>query len=246
MVNEKWKLEIIARHRKKDGKDSMNGMQKRILLFYMNTSDYPDILKSIKSWGCDVFICHYMAYPLPHELVREFLINHPEYTHILIHAHDVLFTKQDYENLIKRADDFDILAAVCNVEREGHRDYFKMCITNNLPSMDKTKRMYNWIPFGAIEKGIIKVLHQGNALTLIKRDTALRRDIEGEYVFKGANNRDTNNFTAAPDLTMSHICNKLNISIHADTRIIGKHYANHKATMIGKTLSKTEFIKGNG
>ena len=220
MVNEKWKLEIIARHRKKDGIDSMNGMSKRILLFYMNTSDYPDIIKSIKSWGCDVFI--------------------------LIHAHDVLFTKQDYENLIKRADDFDILAAVCNVEREGHRDYFKMCITNNLPSMDKTKRMYNWIPFGAIEKGIIKVLHQGNALTLIKRDTALRRNIEGEYVFKGANNRDTNNFTAAPDLTMSHICNKLNISIHADTRIIGKHYANHKTSMTGKTLSKTEFIKGNG
>jgi len=212
----------------------------------MNTSDYPEIKKELKKIPCDKFFVNYMNYPLPHELARRFFLDREEYTHLIIQAHDVKATVKNYNQLIEeiKRNDFDILAAVCNVERPGNPKFYSMNICAKLPTLDKTKRYYQWIPFGAVH-GLIKVEFQGNAFTIISRRIIQRTDLDGQFIFKGSIHRDNLRFSASPDLTMCHVCKKLGISIIADTENKTKHYANHKPNKIGKYDAYAEFIPYN-
>jgi len=214
------------------------------LLFYMNTSDYEDIKNELKKIPCDKFITHYFPYPHPHNLAREHFLSHPEYTHLIIMAHDVICK---YENFVRLQEvimhqNYDVYAAVCNVEQPGHRLNGVANVCYDLPGKDPNKRYFHWIPFGL--KGIHQVKHQGNALTCLSRSIIERRNIEGSYFFQGYNNRDPN-VGIAPDLAMSHKLAQAMIPIYADFDNQLIHYANHKASKVGVNMGKTEFIPYN-
>lgn len=212
------------------------------LIFYMNTSDYADILAELKNIPCDKLIVHYLPYPHPHEQARNYFLAHEEYTHLIVMAHDVLVKKENYDKLIGLAEEYDIIAAVCNVEREGHPAFFKLNACVNIPNLDKTKRYYNWIPKNAAS-GIVKVEFQGNAFTIISRKIIERRDIEGNYLFKGTTHRDNNQFSATPDLIMAHALKKMGIAQYVDLNNQILHYANHLASKVGTINGKIELIK---
>ena len=73
----------------------------KYLLFYMNTSDYKNIQKDIKKIPCDKIIIHYMPYPFPHELARDYFLEHEEYSHLIVCPQDLHPTKEAYQELIK-------------------------------------------------------------------------------------------------------------------------------------------------
>ncbi len=210
----------------------------------MNTSDYPDILKELKEIPCTKIIINYMPYPHPHNLARDYFLDHPEYTHLIVMAHDCLVTKQNYEDLIKTVLDNPekkIIAAVCNVERAGHPLNKMMNICFECPSMNKNERHYSWIPFNSVS-GLIKVGFQGNAFTIIERSIIERYTIEGAPVFQGTTHRDNLQFSGSPDITMCNKLKKLNIDIWANTEIKILHYANHLASKTGTVAGFVEII----
>ena len=214
----------------------------------MNTGDYPEIKKDLMEIPCDKFITNYFPYPFPHNLVRDFFLEHEEYTHLIVQPQDLHANKEHYAKLIETVKEtgYDVVSCVCNVERPMHRDYFKWAICKNIPSMDKSQRMYNWVPSTEDKLGLMKVEFQGMVFACISRKVIERRMIDGEYVFKGTIHRTHENFTAAPDLTFCHCCKHLDIPIYANTDIRLVHYANHKPSKVGKELSSTEFIPYHG
>ena len=212
----------------------------------MNTSDYPEILNSLKEIPCDQFHVNYMPYPLPHNLAREFFLEHEEYTHLIVMPQDLHVTKQHYESLIKTVQEtkYDVVSGVCNVERPMHRNYHKWAICKKIPSLDKFKRYYNWMPETSQTLGVVQVEFSGFVFCCIARKVVNRIDLKsGTPIFKGTVHIGTGQFLAAPDLTFCHACKDAGIPIYADTDIRMRHYANHKDSLIGKKLSSTEFIR---
>jgi len=216
------------------------------LLFYMNTSDYEEINRKLELIPCSKFITNYLPYPFPHDLARDFFLEHTEFSHLIVMPQDLEPpTPEEFKQLMQivHLGDYDVLSCVCNVERPGHKDFYKWAICKELPSLDKTKRKYNWFPSTDEKLGVVKVEFQGMVFAVIARRIIERKMIDGEYVFKGTMHRDNNQFSAAPDLTFCHACKKLGIDIHANTDIRLKHYANHKPTKVGKEQGSTKFIK---
>lgn len=218
------------------------------LLFYMNTSDYPEILKDLKGIPCDQYHVNYMPYPHPHNMARDCFLNHDEYTHLIVVPQDLHAKKEHYEKLIKTVQEtgYDVVSAVCNVERKGHRNFNKWNICKQIPSLDRNNRYYNWMPACDEKLGLVQVEFQGLAMACISRAIMQRTTIEGEPLFKGTVHVGTNQFLAAPDLTFSHCCKNAGIPMYADTDIRIEHYANHKPTLVGKSLTSASFIKYYG
>ena len=211
----------------------------------MNAADYPVIQDNLHKIPCDKFIVNYTPYPHPHNLAREFFLEHKEYTHLIVQPQDLLITKKDYQALIKRLEkkDYDVLSAVCNVEREGHPNHHKWAVCKKIPSMDRGQRYYNWIPETDKKLGILQVEFQGMVMAAISRRIIERKTIEGEWFFKGTTHSGIGQFLAAPDLTFCHCCKDAGIPIYADTDIRLIHYSNHKPNLVGKKKATTNFIK---
>ena len=212
----------------------------------MNTSNYDTILKKLKKLPVDQFHVNFMAYPFPHNLAREFFLEHEEYTHLIVCPQDLEPpTLQEYEELIQTVKDtnHDVISCVCNVEREGHPNHSKWAITKELPSKDKHKRYYHWVPQSMKKIGLMKVKFQGLVFCVISRRIIQRRTIDGEWFFKGTIFPSTGRFDCPPDLTFSHVCHDNDIEqwAHTDIRLI--HHVNHKPSMIGKIPSSTNFIR---
>lgn len=213
----------------------------------MNTGDYPEILKDVHDIPCDKFIVNYSPYPHPHNLAREFFLNH-DYTHLIVVPQDLHAKKEHYQKLIETVKDtgYDVVSAVCNVERQGHPNNHKWAICKKIPSLDRSKRHYNWFPETSENLGVVQVEFQGMVMACISRKVIQRKMIDGEWVFKGTIHSGIGPFLAAPDLTFCHCCLKLGIPIYTNTDIRLMHYANHKPSLVGKRLSSTEYIPYHG
>lgn len=214
----------------------------------MNTGDYPELKKDLMEIPCDKFITNYMPYPYPHNLARDYFLEHREYTHLIVQPQDLHVNKEHYAKLIETVceTEYDVVSCVCNVEREGHRDYHKWAICKKIPSMDRNKRYYNWIPETVEKLGILQVEFQGMVFACISRKIIEKINLEAEFVFKGTIHVSDNPYAAAPDLTFCHEMKKAGIPIYANTDIRLIHYANHKPSRVGKMLSTTEFIEWHG
>jgi len=213
----------------------------RPLLIYFKAAIYPDILNELKKIPCDKLILEYYPYPHPHNIARDFFLEHTEYTHLIIHPQDLLVTKEDYLHLKLFVECLDcpVLSGVCNVERPPHRLSGVMNCCIKCPNPDPNKRKYNWIPFPSMPEslGIIQVGFMGFAFTFIKRNVIERRLIDGEFIFKGCDGKEI-----YPDLNFCSNCNDLDIKIMVDTDVRLIHYANHKPSLIGKQSCKQLFI----
>lgn len=214
------------------------------LLFYMNTSDYDTINEKLELLPVDRFVTNYMPYPFPHDMARDFFLANEQYTHLIVMPQDLEPpTPEEFKTFLEQAKDYDVLSCVCNVEREGHRNFNRWAICKTLPDLDRAHRYYNWIPSTEEKLGIMKVKFQGMVFACIARKVIERKMIDGSYVFKGTIHRDTNPYSAAPDLTFCHCCDKLGIEIFANTDIRLKHYANHNPSKVGKVEGFTKFLK---
>jgi len=212
------------------------------LLVYFKAAIYPDILNELRKIPCDKLILEYYPYPHPHNIARDFFLEHTEYTHLIIHPQDLLVTKEDYQKLLNDVlyDDFPVFSGVCNVERPPHRLSGVMNCCIKCPNRDKDNRKYNWIPIPSIPNllGITKVGFMGFAFTFIKRSVIERRLIDGEFIFKGCDGKEI-----YPDLNFCNGCKELDIPICVDTDVQLVHYANHKPSLIGKQSCKQVFIR---
>ena len=212
------------------------------LLFYMQAADYPDILEELDKIPCDKFIVKYMPYPWPHNLARDFFLEHEEYTHLIVHPQDLLVKKEHYDALLAdiKKYDYPVLSGVCNVERMGHAWANMWAICKICPSKFRNERRYFWVPACKDNIGIMEVEFQGMVFCWIKRDVIERVNLEGEYIFQGTIHTDGR---PAPDLNFCINCKKAGIPIHADTDVRMFHYANHKPSLVNIKPAEKLFIR---
>jgi len=207
------------------------------LLVYFKAAIYPHILNELEKIPCDKLILEYYPYPHPHNIARDFFLEHEEYTHLIIQPQDLLVTEEDYHKLFWDVyrHDYPVIGGVCNVERVGLKAGLMNCCIK-CPNRNRNYRKYDWIPFGDL--GIIKVGFMGMTFPFIKRSVLERHLIEGDFIFKGCDGKEI-----YPDLNFCNGCKELDIPIHVDTDVKMIHYANHKPNLVGKQSCKQLFIR---
>ena len=216
-------------------------MEIKPLLCYLQAADYPEILKELEKIPCDKLILKYMPYPNPHNIARDFFLEHEEYTHLIIHPQDLIVTKRHYENIVADLQKFDypVLAGVCNVDNNKLKHHWNFCV--KLPAWHIHDRYYNWCPMGE-GLGILKVKFQGFAFCFIKRNVIERKTIEGDFIFRGAIHTEGK---PAPDLTFCTNCDNYNIPLYVDSRIRMSHLAKHMGLLVNKRNAEIVYIKDN-
>jgi len=212
------------------------------LLVYLKAAIYPDILNNLKDIPCDKLILEYYPYPHPHNIARDFFLDHEEYTHLIIQPQDLLVTKKDYSDLLNNVEKYDypVLSGVCNVDRPDTDYFYYWNICKACPSRNYLKRRYDYFPKCKNSLGIVEVGFMGMSFPFIKRSIIERRTIEGDFIFSGSVHR---NQGIPPDLLFCNNCKDIGIKIMADTDVRMFHYANHSPSLVGKQSCKQLFIR---
>jgi len=212
------------------------------LLAYLKAAIYPDILNELSKIPCDKLILEYYPYPHPHNIARDFFLEHAEYTHLIIQPQDLLVTKENYDNLVYDilVMDYPVLSGVCNVDRPDTNYFYYWNICKTCPDRNYLKRRYDYFPKCKNSLGIVQVGFSGFPFTFIRRDVIERHTINGDWIFEGSIHRNNG---IAPDCLFCNNCKDAGIKIMADTDVRMLHYANHLPNLVGKQSCKTSFIR---
>lgn len=178
------------------------------LLCILNPREIPEALHMIKKIkGYDkLWAKYYDGEFYAYRALRNWFLEHKEYTHMILLIDDVLATQKDFDILYSdvMSMDLPVLAATCNVTYQR--------LDELSPTMDVMPDLNNY-PFVTraevakfIEKGeyIKQVKFEGFALTFI------RRDVLEQIEFSGIN---------STDLYFAIDCDKKNIPVYVDFRV---------------------------
>lgn len=169
--------------------------------------------------------------------LRNFFLQHKEYTHMVIIPDDLVFTPEDVEQLYNDLKEYDypILAGICNVNLDNFKDYY--AITQNLPHPIRPLkkqddpdgkrrwlgwRWYVWYNDSTIKdeqerqkRTIIRVMHSGFALQCLRRDV-----VEAiAFTTDAEDNGLVNLECSSVDVMFSNSCAIAGIAIMIDPRI---------------------------
>lgn len=206
--------------------------------------DIPQVIKCHQQLKYDRVYAKYFVERAAYWHLRNFFLQHPEYTHLILIPDDLVFTPDDVEQIYKdlQENDYPILSGICNVNLDSHKD--RWSITENLPhpmrplqkcddpTGDKAWygwRWYSWFTDKTIEEEqkrqnstIIRVPHSGFALQCIRRDV-----VEAiEFVTDAKDNGLEDVETSSVDVMFSNTCMFARIPIMVDPRIKMLHLRN--------------------
>ena len=211
------------------------------LYVYLQPKIIPHVLEPLKEIPCDKLYIRYYPYPEPHRIARKFFLEHPEYTHLIIHPNDIIITKADYLKLLddlQRYPFLEVISGVMNVDLEDNKDHLAACF--NLPLLNYNDRRYYWIPREHV-KGIQRVRHVGFSLTAISRKVIEElKDENGRPGFDGVDPK-TESIDGA-DVWFSNCCYHAGIPIYIDCDIFLVHERYVGEMQVGKKEPHIEFI----
>ena len=160
-----------------------------------------------------IIVKHYKEWSA-YQQIRNYFLEHKEYTHLAICPDDLIITQKDIDvlknDLIKY--DYPVLSGVCNVNN-GEFDLIAIII-DSIPTLEKETRSFNFDTFEDLKTDITKVLHAGFPLQIIRRDIVEMIDFDSDSKLNGGDPDTIGNL----DLIFSHRCKELNIPIYCDRR----------------------------
>lgn len=181
-------------------------------------------------------------------LIRDYFLNHAEYTHLAIGTDDIVVRPDHIQRLasVLAETDYPVLTGTMNVYQE---DVQELNITppDQIPSIVWADRVYRWIYRIDVPKytkdgkqPIIQVGFSGFPLMVIRRDVVERIGF--------ANDSATNNIPypagGSLDVHFCHACKQLNIPIFADTRVDMFHMRTSGTMQVGKQPPQVVIWKG--
>lgn len=161
-----------------------------------------------------LIVKHYQEYDA-YQIIRNFFLEHTEYTHLAICPDDLIVTQKDV-NILKRdikKHDYAVITGLCNVEHGDDSCY--NVIVSDLPNLIHRQR--SWRGFakeGELTETITKVLFAGFALEIIRRDVIEMIDFDSESKLQGGDPNHIGNL----DLIFSYKCFEKCIPIYCDKR----------------------------
>jgi len=180
------------------------------LLCCPSPRDIPEVYEALKGTGYDRLYAKYFPEKTAYTKLREWFLDHEEYTHLVICPDDLVITKEDIDTLIDWLGkmDFPVLSGVCNVDHGANKDLLN--ITFNLPhpvrSDPKRKKVgwrhYHWVHKDEPLTPIMPFLFSGFAAMFIRRDVVQRFKFTDDALQNGTPEL----MTGAIDVMFANVC----------------------------------------
>ena len=203
-------LNISAKDMKVDlGKPTPERSKKRKvrpMLGIPSPRDIPDFLTAIR-YFCEAprLWAKYYQEPSAYQNIRNYFLKHTDYTHLVICPDDLLITPQAFNvlknDLEEESKDYPVLAGICNSKYGASSVACRDTLGGRFitdEELDEVRRDQGGSP-------IVKVRHEGFALSFIRRDIVEKIEFGAIY-------------TTGIDYHFSLMCYKLKIPIHVDVR----------------------------
>lgn len=180
------------------------------LLGILHPRKMPRVLKALDTITIDKFYSENMKQIEAYTRIRNFFLEHKEYTHLFLMSDDGEIFEENVQKLIKRVEenpDKPVIAGICNVDMGEKIDELAACIEYVDPIWEK--RVYNHVKRGQL-KGLHKTLWNGFALMSIERNVVEKIRFENDAEL------NKHNFGQSYDVMFSHNCLNNNIEIWTD------------------------------
>ena len=199
------------------------------LLCSPSPRDIRNVYEALKNTGHDRLYAKYYPEKTAYNLLRDYFLDHEEYTHFVICPDDLIIQKEHIDVLIKDLEEhpeYPTISGVCNVDLGDNKDMLN--ITQNLPHPTRAVpsrkqvgwRFYSWVPKNTrFENPIIRAPFSGFAAMFIDRDTLKRY----RFIDDAKHNGTPDILTGAIDVMFSNLCAMKNIPQMVDTRVRMKH-----------------------
>ncbi len=205
-----------------------NAMKIKPLLICPSPRDIKEVYDELKLTGYDRLYAKYYPEKTAYSLLRNWFIDHEEYTHLIICPDDLIIKKEHIDKLIADLEktDYACLSGVCNVDQGKNKDLLN--ITFNLPHPVRTVpekgqigwRHYHWVHKDEkFKQDILPFLFSGFAAMIIRRDLMMKVKFTDDAVQNGTPELTT----GAIDVMFSNICAILKIPQMVDTTVRMEH-----------------------
>jgi len=198
------------------------------LLCCPSPRDLTEVYEALKRTGRDRLYAKYFPEKVAYNLLRDYFLDHTEYTHLVICPDDLIIERDHIDSLIEilEKNDYPVLAGVCNVDLGKFKDY--LAITANLPHPQRIvpeRKQMGWRYYAWVHRTtqfpttIIKVPFSGFAAQFFRRDVVKRYKFTDDAKFNGTPELNT----GAIDVMFSNTCAIENIPQMVDTTIRMRH-----------------------
>jgi hypothetical protein len=204
--------------------------------------DIPEVLKERAKLPWDRFYCKYFDSWVAYPRMREFFLEHTEYTHLILAPDDLVVKIEHVKQIIEDVKQFNypVISGMCNVDTTKLKDF--VAIAKNLPDREylNNPRFYDWYHINDIKKlkdPIIQVAFAGTPLMCISRE------ILEEIEFRPDGDWNQNPGEGhSQDLCFCHALTERKIPIMVDTRVNMLHLRYGAPLMNGKLLPMLIYV----
>lgn len=198
------------------------------LLCSPSPRDIKEVYDELKDTGYDRLYAKYYPEKTAYNLMRDYFLDHQEYTHLVICPDDLVIKKEHTDKLIAdlEINDFPVLSGVCNVDSGSNKDFLN--ITYNLPHPKRTVpekniigwRHYHWVHKDTkFPRDILPFYFSGFAAMFLRRDVVARY----KFTDDAAQNGTPSLITGAIDVMFSNVCALEKIPQMVDTTVRMEH-----------------------
>jgi hypothetical protein len=154
------------------------------LLFMPSPRDIPQVKKQWHMLPYDKYIVKYEPQHIAYAQGKQYFLNHPQYTHFVVCADDLVILMEDMETLLEDAERFDVIDALCNIDETQPGTYAIQPLGCKLTGEKPDTSHGAWYMEGGakpiLPKGrYLQVGHSGAACRVIKRETFERLAFTG-------------------------------------------------------------------
>ena len=181
------------------------------LLCAPSPRDIREVYDELRGTGYDRLYAKYYPEKTAYNLMRDYFLDHQEYTHLVICPDDLIIKKEHIDRLVKDLEehDFPVLSGVCNVDSAANKDMLN--VTYNLPHPTRTVpergvigwRHYHWVHKDTVfPRRVLPFLFSGFACMFIRRDVVKRY----KFTDDAKQNGTPSLITGAIDVMFSNVC----------------------------------------
>ncbi len=199
-----------------------------------------------------VFINYYPSYVARH-LIKDYFMDHEEYTHLAILPDDMIPNKTAINLLLNDLKtDYPVLCGRSHLNNtEEGRKVVTVSLSLVIPKMKEGTHHYNFLHedsplFGKLlaEPQPIRVKHMGDPFPVIRRDVVEKLSFDNDAAY----NFTTPEFGCCEDVVMCNELDKLGILIHCDLRAWFKHLKisdqdSRDNLLIDKEIPTIQYVK---
>lgn len=162
----------------------------------------------------------------PYNLIREYFLKRPRYSHIAILPDDLVINKQGVDKLIDNVvsdpQKYRVMMGTCLVDSTQWGRQF-LAFTKNIPALNRSERTYEWYMVRNVvgkNLGILQAAHCGTPFAILSKDVMKLVSFDNDLKW---NQNQMNNVGMAEDVVLSHDLDRLGIPIYVDTDVFFDH-----------------------